>query len=180
MAAQAAAPRDHLRVATESFRPYWDDLLRLLACRNGHHFDVKAFCENARISTTEYDSIKRAMLDSDERPSLSFDLVDRVMVAAGMQYLVPSLYVVDERPKSLVGSPHAAPPRANRRSAQAHYRRVRIQEMWSQGLSVQGIADELATSAKSIGVAMVKMRDAGWDLPYRRPPAKHQALVSGT
>jgi hypothetical protein len=181
MATQAAAPRDHLRVAIESFRPYWEDIYRLAIRRSdGVRFDCEAFCGHAKISLNEYEMIMKSMRHPDVYLTLSFNLVDRVMVAVGMQYLMPSLYVVNERPEEadVVDEDDAPRPYGSGRLADTHARRLRIQQLWRQGWSMRRIADELGTSSKSIGATMAKMRDAGWDLPFRQRPVKDRSLVS--
>lgn len=106
---------DDVRVVVESFRPYWEDILRVCRARFvtkakdpsedgpiwwnggrgavGGHFDVPAFLVWAGIGADEYKLIQKAMRAPLTNPTLPFGLVDRVMVAAGMEYLVTSLYI---------------------------------------------------------------------------------------
>lgn len=110
-----------VRIAAESFRPHWEHILRHAQARFRKHdwqpapdsddaftvgteqrgsalgaFDAQAFQVWAGIDQDEYALIKKAMSPSGWKthPTLAFDLVDRVMVAAGMGYLMTSLYLV--------------------------------------------------------------------------------------
>jgi hypothetical protein len=106
MAAQAAAPRDPLRVAVESFRPYWEIIQRRLGRDSGDPFNAADFCVKAGITKHEYDMLLVSLRKTEIYQTLPFGVVDQ-------------------------------------------------------------IAWELDSSVKTVGVAMSKMRDAGWDLPYR-------------
>jgi hypothetical protein len=167
MAGKRVAPRDPLRVATESFRPYWESVRRLMIQRNGEPFDATSFCEMARITATEYEIILRSMSDPEERPSLSFNVVDRVMVSVDMQYLMQWLYVVNETEEKKRLQDLKAKKIKTPRSRATQERWTRIKKLWDEGDTIQQIAWNLDSSVKSISVAMSKMRDAGWDLPHR-------------
>jgi hypothetical protein len=113
-------PKDNLRVATESFRPYWDDIMRVARVRfrtqtkmpdnpfafvtknRAVHggFDAEAFLVWAGISKLEYELVQKAMKDPDGRQTLPFGVVDQILVSAGMVWVVTSLYMVDATPRS--------------------------------------------------------------------------------
>lgn len=50
-----------------------------------------------------------------------------------------------------------------------------IYEMWHEGFTLLGIALELDSTVGSINVEIVRMRQEGWDMPYRRQPRKARA-----
>jgi transposase len=63
----------------------------------------------------------------------------------------------------------------------AQEKRERIAELWHQGASTTQIAAEIGTTAGTVRVEIARMREDGWDLPYRRPQAKgskHPELVA--
>lgn len=47
-------------------------------------------------------------------------------------------------------------------------RRARIAEMWADGHSMAEIAEDIGTTRNALSGEMVRMRRAGWDLPFRR------------
>lgn len=51
-------------------------------------------------------------------------------------------------------------------------RRERIADLYRQGASVRAIAAAVGSTENSIGVTIVRMRQTGWDLPYRHAPPK--------
>ncbi len=55
-------------------------------------------------------------------------------------------------------------------AARALPRRERIAVLYRQGMPLAEIAREVGTTVDSLGVTLVRMRRAGWDLPYRRKP----------
>lgn len=52
-------------------------------------------------------------------------------------------------------------------SRQRHERCARIQAMWLAGKTLREIAEALDSTPGSIGVTIVRMRQKGWDVPYR-------------
>jgi hypothetical protein len=61
------------------------------------------------------------------------------------------------------------PRRAISRGTRAatNTRRSEIRRLWLRGASAREIAEDLGSTAKSIGVEITRMRRDGWDLPYR-------------
>lgn len=55
------------------------------------------------------------------------------------------------------------------RQTKADVRRTRIAEMWTAGYSMKDIAEVIGTTTNALGGELVRMRAAGWDLPFRRP-----------
>lgn len=49
--------------------------------------------------------------------------------------------------------------------------RSQIEELWSEGLNVPEMARQLGTTSQVVYTEMAMMREAGYDLPYRRSPA---------
>jgi hypothetical protein len=50
----------------------------------------------------------------------------------------------------------------------AAMRRERIYEAWHRGATLREIADLMGSTQGSIGVTVARMRETGWDMPYRR------------
>jgi hypothetical protein len=175
MAVQAAASRDPLRVAVESFRPYWEIIQRRLGRDAGDPFNAADFCTKAKITQLEYDMVLRSMRVIEVYQTLSYDVVDKIMIAAGMEHLRVLLYVIDEteerekrRERRKAKEKARATTRTRSHVALAALERRRfIKERWNQGATLPEIAEELGSSVKSVGVTMCEMRDDGWDLPHR-------------
>lgn len=51
--------------------------------------------------------------------------------------------------------------------AAANVRRVEIERLWNEGLSIAEIAARLDSTPGSVGATVVRMRDAGWNVPLR-------------
>jgi transposase len=47
-------------------------------------------------------------------------------------------------------------------------KRDEIRRLWLAGQTMRQIAEAIGTTTNSLGVMMVRMRESGWDLPYRR------------
>lgn len=107
---------DGARVALESFRPYWEMILRQASrrfrshedmdkqwhgCAQGYSltgkFDVNGFCVWATITKSEYETLARQMRGKASVQTLDLGLCDRVMTAAGLEDQVSMLYVVDSK-----------------------------------------------------------------------------------
>lgn len=48
-------------------------------------------------------------------------------------------------------------------------RRAVIEQMYRRGEPYTAIAARLGSTVNAVGVEMARMRNEGWDLPYRRP-----------
>jgi hypothetical protein len=172
MAAQAAAPRDPLRVAVESFRPYWEIIQRRLGRDSGDPFNAADFCVKAGITKHEYDMLLVSLRKTEIYQTLPFGVVDKIMIAAKMEHLRVLLYVIDETAEREKQEERRKAKEKTRAATKARSqallkRRLLIKKRWGEGATIQQIAWELDSSVKTVGVAMSKMRDAGWDLPYR-------------
>ena len=61
-------------------------------------------------------------------------------------------------------------------SVTARERGARIVAMWGNGDTMGEIARALQTTSGSLGVAMVRMRQDGYDLPYRRTDEQRERM----
>lgn len=59
----------------------------------------------------------------------------------------------------------------------ARLRRERIVNQWNRGVPVREIAAELGSTEKSIAVEIVRLRNLGYDLPYRHQPRQKSAAA---
>ena len=92
---------NNLRVAKESFRPFWDQILTYARSRfspsttrnDGTSFLVEDFCVWAGITKEDFESIQNSMRKNDIN-TLSFDLVDTILVNARMEHVFGQLYIV--------------------------------------------------------------------------------------
>ena len=53
------------------------------------------------------------------------------------------------------------------RRDQRDLRFIKIEALWHEGLSRRAIAPLVGTTVGALSVSMSRMRDEGWDLPYR-------------
>lgn len=60
-----------------------------------------------------------------------------------------------------------------RRVGLALERRREVQRRWLEGQTLIEIASAMDTTVNALATLMVHMRQAGWDLPYRRRPKTH-------
>lgn len=104
------------RVAVESMRPHWEQVLRwahrrfrssenVENARGGYGagsldgaFDAEAFCVWADLTMDEYEYLRHSFKRASTVP---YDLCDRVLVAAGMEWVVTSLYIVHQPPRAM-------------------------------------------------------------------------------
>ena len=112
--------------------------------------DAAARFEAVDVVPAELDAIRRVFetlepLSADARDRALRWLADRFQFATVERVLVVST-----------------------RDSERDARRLRVQELWNRRATYKDIAQDLGISMTAAGAMIRHMREAGWELPYRR------------